>query len=303
MSSTVSRHKGKHRHMLLHKRWWISLEDLRKIFLTHTVISPSYYDSQRSFSLYHCSLQPAQRFLSALPGFEAAIPALCCAPDACWCRQHLRTSLQFTKYLYLTWNLMQNKIAKCGDPVIFTDHSITEPIFTVYNNYNNSDKGITDPTGFKEVREYLKKVQVICDAVDAQKQGAADVAAALADVKPKVRVLISPPDLIFNFSLCTYTSSPSVLARPLSTRPLLTTRTTMKSKLLEATWMSLWVHPMDPLLLQPVLIPCVSQLTIQVSLLHSTMHFLRWPLTIFSTVKLKSRPPPRTKARNVPWPR
>ena len=61
---------------------------------------------------------------------------------------------------------MQNKIAKCGDPAIFTDHSITEPIFTVrqeYNNYNNGDKGITDPTGFKEVREYLKKVQVIAE--------------------------------------------------------------------------------------------------------------------------------------------
>ena len=56
---------------------------------------------------------------------------------------------------------MQNKIAKCEDPAIFTNHSITEPIFTVcqeYNNYNNGDKGITDPTGFKEVREYLKKV-------------------------------------------------------------------------------------------------------------------------------------------------
>jgi len=81
---------------------------------------------------------------------------------------------------------MQNKIAKCRDPAIFTDHSITKPIFTVhqeYNNYNNGDKGITDPTGFKEVREYLKKVQVICDAVDAQKHGAADIAAALADVK------------------------------------------------------------------------------------------------------------------------
>jgi len=245
MFSTVSRHKGKRRHVLLHKRQWISLEDLRKIFLTHTVISPSYYDSQHSFSLYHCSLRPAQCFLSTLPGFKAAIPALCCAPDACWCRQHLRTSLWFTKYLYLTWNLMQNKIAKCRDPVFFTNHSITEPIFTVrqeYNNYNNGDKGITDPTGFKEVREYLKKVQVICDAVDAQKQGAADVAAALADVKPKVCVLISPPDLIFNFSLCTYTSSPSALTRPSNPRPLSMTRTTMKSKLSEAYGCIWWTH-------------------------------------------------------------
>jgi len=156
---------------------------------------------------------------------------------------------------------MQNKIAKCGDPAIFTDHSITEPIFTIrqeYNNYNNGDKGITDPTGFKEVREYLKKVQVIRDTVDTQKQGTADVAAALADVKPKVRVLISPPDLIFNFSLCTYTSSPSALTRPSNPRPLLMTRTTMKSKLLEVTWMSLWVCPMDPLLPCLVLIPCIS---------------------------------------------
>jgi len=173
---------------------------------------------------------------------------------------------------------MQNKIAKCRDPAIFTDHSITEPIFTIrqeYNNYNNSDKGITDPTGFKEVREYLKKVQVIRDAVDAQKHSAADVAAALADVKPKVCVLISSPDLIFNFSLHTYTSSPSALARPSNPRPLSTTRTMMKLKLSEATWMSLWVHPMDPLLPRLVLIPCISQLIIQVSLLHSTTHFLR----------------------------
>ena len=152
-------------------------------------------------------------------------------------------------YLYLTRNLMQNKITKCGDPAIFTDYSITEPIFTVcqeYNNYNNSNKGITDPTGFKEVREYLKKV----------------------------RVLISSPDLIFNLSLRTYTSSPSALARLSNPRPLSMTRTTMKSKLSEAMWMSLWVRPMDPLLPRPVLIPCVSQLIIQVSLLHSTAHFL-----------------------------
>jgi len=306
MFSTVSRHKGKRRHALLHKRRWISLEGLRKFFLNHTVVSPSYYDSQRSFSLYHCSSWPAQHFLPALPGFEATIPAPCRALDACWCRQHLHTSLWFAKYLYLTWNLMQNKIAKCGDPAIFTNHSITEPIFTVrqeYNNYNNGDKGITDPTGFKEVREYLKKVQVIRDAIDAQKQGAADVAAALADVKPKVRVLISSPDLIFNLSLRTYTSSPSALARLSNPRPLSMTRTTMKSKLSEVTWMSLWVRPMDPLLPCPVLIPCVSQLIIQVSLLHSTTHFLSWPSTTFSTAKLKSRPPPRTKARNVPWPR
>jgi len=112
MFPTVSRHKGKCRHVLLHKKWWISLVDLRKNFLTHTVISPSYYDSQCSFSLYHCSLWPAHCFLSTLPGFEAAIPALCCAPDAHWYRQYLRTSLWFTKYLYLTWNIMQNKIAK-----------------------------------------------------------------------------------------------------------------------------------------------------------------------------------------------
>jgi len=136
MFSTISRHKGKCCHALLHKRQWISLEDLRKFFLTHTVISPSYYDSQRSFSLYHCSSWPAQCFLSTLPGFKAAIPALCCAPDACWCCQHLRTSLRFTKHLYLTWNLMQNKIAKCRDPAIFTDYSITEPIFTVHQEYN-----------------------------------------------------------------------------------------------------------------------------------------------------------------------
>jgi len=182
------------------------------------------------------------------------------------------------------------KVVDTSDPAIFTNHSITECIFTVrqeYNNYNNGDKGITDPTGFKEVREYLKRVQVI---VDAQKQGTADIAAALADVKPKVRVLISPPDLIFDFSLCTYTSSTSMLARPSNPRPSSMTRTMMKSKLSEAMWMSLWVRPMDPLLPCLVLILCVSRLIIQVSLLHSTTHFLRWPLTTFSMAKLKSRP-------------
>jgi hypothetical protein len=88
---------------------------------------------------------------------------------------------------------MQNQLATSGDPAAFTDHSITEAVFVVrqeYNTLNNANKGITDPAGFKEVREFLKKVQVIRDAADAQKKGAADVAAALADVKPKVRALI-----------------------------------------------------------------------------------------------------------------
>jgi len=55
--------------------------------------------------------------------------------------------------------------------------------------------------------------------------------------------------------------------------------------------------------LLPVLMLCISQLIIQVLLLLSTMHFLRWPSTISSMVKLMSRPLPRTKARNIPWPR
>jgi len=58
---------------------------------------------------------------------------------------------------------------------------------------------ITNPAGFKEVRDFLKKVQVICDTANAQKQGAADVAAALADVKPRVHVFVSSPDLILIF--------------------------------------------------------------------------------------------------------
>jgi len=69
---------------------------------------------------------------------------------------------------------MQNKITKCGDPVIFTDHSITEPIFTVhqeYNNYNNGNKGITDPTGFKEVTGMVR------DSTPLKSDSQADVTA------------------------------------------------------------------------------------------------------------------------------
>ena len=61
-----------------------------------------------------------------------------------------------------------------------------EAVFTVRQEYNTLNCG--DPAGFKEVRDYLYKVQVIRDAATAQKKGAADVAAALADVKPKVRL-------------------------------------------------------------------------------------------------------------------
>lgn len=88
----------------------------------------------------------------------------------------------------------QNQLAKCGDPAIYTEHHISEPVFIVrqeYNDLNNSDGNVSDPPGFKEVREYCKKVQIIRDTADAQKQGAAEVAAALAAVKPKVRPSVS----------------------------------------------------------------------------------------------------------------
>jgi len=122
------------------ERQWTPLVDLRNNFLTHTVISPSYYDSHCSFILYHCSSWPTQCFLSTLPGFKDAIPALCCAPNACWYHWYLCTSLRFLKYLYLTWNLMQNKTTKLEDPAIFTSHSITKPIFTIHQEYNNEPK-------------------------------------------------------------------------------------------------------------------------------------------------------------------
>ena len=88
----------------------------------------------------------------------------------------------------------QNQLVTCGDPAIFTDHSLTEAVFVVrqeYNNLNNVDKSVTDPVGFNVVRDFCKKVQVIREASEAQKRGAADVAAALADVKPKVRLILS----------------------------------------------------------------------------------------------------------------
>jgi hypothetical protein len=131
-----------------------------------------------SFQFYQSS--KTKFALPVVLGMLAAVAGIC-----------VRFSFSLSiNYLRLIWFFMQNQIANCGDPAIFTDHSITEAIFTVrqeYNNLNNADKSVTDPAGFKEVRDYLKKVQVIRDAAEAQKQGAADVAAALADVKPKVR--------------------------------------------------------------------------------------------------------------------
>jgi len=126
-------------------------------------------------------------------------------------------------------------LVNCGDPAIFSDNSITEPVFTVHQEYNslNNATGITDPTSFKEVRDFCKKVQLIQDTTDAQKRGTADITTALADVKPKVHVFIS--NLIFNFSLCMYASSPSVLARQSNLRQLLMTRMMMKLKLSEVT--------------------------------------------------------------------
>ncbi|EDR08410.1 uncharacterized protein LACBIDRAFT_297036 [Laccaria bicolor S238N-H82] len=77
-----------------------------------------------------------------------------------------------------------------GDPAIFTDHNLSEPVFIVrqeYNALNDLDKSVTAPVGFNVCRDFCKKVQIIRDAGNAQKRGAADVAAALADVKPKPR--------------------------------------------------------------------------------------------------------------------
>ena len=58
------------------------------------------------------------------------------------------------------------------------------------NDLNNQNESVTDPAGFKEVREYLKKVQVLRDNAKAQQRGGADVAAVLAEVKPKVRSIL-----------------------------------------------------------------------------------------------------------------
>ncbi|EDQ99351.1 uncharacterized protein LACBIDRAFT_335112 [Laccaria bicolor S238N-H82] len=77
-----------------------------------------------------------------------------------------------------------------GDPAIFTDHNLSEPVFIVrqeYNSLNDLDKSVTAPVGFNVCRDFCKKVQIIRDAGNAQKRGAADIAAALADVKPKPR--------------------------------------------------------------------------------------------------------------------
>ena len=58
------------------------------------------------------------------------------------------------------------------------------------NDLKNQNESVTDPAGFKEVREYLKKVQVLRDNAKAQQRGGADVAAVLAEVKPKVRSIL-----------------------------------------------------------------------------------------------------------------
>ncbi|EDQ98992.1 uncharacterized protein LACBIDRAFT_335458 [Laccaria bicolor S238N-H82] len=83
-----------------------------------------------------------------------------------------------------------HQLVTSGDPAIFTDHNLSEPVFIVrqeYNALNDSNKAVTDPPGFNIIRDFCKKVQLIRDATNAQKRGAADVAAALLDVKPKPR--------------------------------------------------------------------------------------------------------------------
>jgi len=77
------------------KRWWTPLVDFRNIFLTHTVVSPSYYDSHHSFSLYHCSSQHHLHWLSRLPGHKEEILHNSCTPSACHHCQHLHVSLFF----------------------------------------------------------------------------------------------------------------------------------------------------------------------------------------------------------------
>ncbi|EDQ98944.1 uncharacterized protein LACBIDRAFT_318469 [Laccaria bicolor S238N-H82] len=83
-----------------------------------------------------------------------------------------------------------HQLVTSGDPAMFTDHNLLEPVFIVrqeYNTLNDLNKAVTNPVGFNIVRDFCKKVQLICDATNAQKHGAADVAAVLLDVKPKPR--------------------------------------------------------------------------------------------------------------------
>src|ERR1700749_648513 len=86
---------------------------------------------------------------------------------------------------------------------MYMDSSITEAVFVVrqeYNALNDANKSITDPPGFKDVREFCRKVQFLRDNADAQKRGAADIAAALAEVKPKVCFIFITLRLFFNTS-------------------------------------------------------------------------------------------------------
>ena len=101
---------------------------------------------------------------------------------------------------------MQKQLLCCGDPAIYTDASITEPVFIIcqeYKTLNNSDNTITDPPRLKDVREFLQKDQLIHDTTDTQKHGAAEVAAVLSEVKPKVCQFFSCI-VQFSFMSCFY---------------------------------------------------------------------------------------------------
>ena len=180
------------------------------------------------------------------------------------------------------------------------DSSITEAVFIVcqeYNALNDANKSITNPPGFKDIREFCRKVQFVRDSADAQKCGAADVAAALAEVKPNVCFIFSSLHLflilLVFLSFYLYT-----VIQPQHAHKTIKSKAIIDDNNLLVMLMSLWVHLMDPLLLHLVLMPCVS-----VSTHHSIAHSHRLLLTISSMEKLKLRSLPRTKARNTPRPR
>ena len=97
-------------------------------------------------------------YRSSKPDFALAALLLMLASVAGTCMHPLyfiseHPCLKMTTFL-------QKLLISCGDPAIFTDASITEPIFVVrqeYNMLNNSDNSITDPSRFKDVREFLQR--------------------------------------------------------------------------------------------------------------------------------------------------
>ena len=87
----------------------------------------------------------------------------------------------------------QNKLILTNDPLLMTDPSLYEPVFQVRSEWNaipNGDKTNPVPAGIKAVKDFCKAIQQNREIVRAQNQGAAEVSAVLAEVKPpKVSLL------------------------------------------------------------------------------------------------------------------